>query len=105
MVPRVRDALVAEFAYHEAGHAVMGWHNGWRFEVTQLCPDHPEHGGQTIGPEPDPASKAETISHLQIAAAGPIALQRLHRRCDDEDFLLALLQQAALSNPWHYVEP
>lgn len=106
IVPAVTvDAFAIDWAHHEAGHAVLGLQAGWLFEYAELCPDHPAHAGQTIGPDADPDSAEDTLRHMQIAAAGPLAWQRLHRAFEEPDWLLAQLRQAALDDPPNYVEP
>lgn len=106
IVPAVMiDAFAIERAHHEAGHAVIGLCAGWPFDHAELCPEHPEHAGQTVGPEADPGSAEDTVRHMQIAAAGPLAWQRLHRAFDERAWLLAQLRQAALDDPPNYVEP
>jgi hypothetical protein len=60
--------------YHEAGHAVMAWHQGIRIlRVTMTPPDENAHVGLTETAEDETIGPAQAAARMQVAAAGEIA--------------------------------
>lgn len=75
----------AALAYHEAGHAVMGWRLGRRFRAISIVPSMGSGGrvcfDEPLGRDTDPAHKKTSVgTAVMIYVAGPLAAWSLERR-------------------------
>jgi hypothetical protein len=105
--PYVNEGIIC---YHEAGHAVLLWHYGVRFDrVTLTPPADSGHWAQTLLPErPDIQDVDGLEKDMRVAAAGEIAERRpfLLKGVPADDELLRHFfraDAAAIEHPDHLI--
>ena len=84
-----RTKALRSTAYHEAGHAVMAWHEGLSINEISIVPDH-KSSGRIIHANPlrgihldmDNSNRARirAESAIRVALAGPIAQRHYNPR-------------------------